>query len=112
MSGQATRMEKNSRRVLIASWKRGDVPRWRIDFWLRAFSVNVYLASWMYAESGRYGTAFSHLLLSVALWPFFLRPQRFGEGFLFRVRAAKTFLLDAVFGKAGGHTVIEKDATA
>jgi glycosyltransferase involved in cell wall biosynthesis len=95
MSRNAPRMKRNSGRVLRRAWHAGAVPRWRLDFWLRAAAVHYFLVAWTHHGDGFRVRALLYLLTSLALWPFFLRPRLIFEPPLFRLRALAHFLLPA-----------------
>jgi len=92
MSKNAPRMKRNSGLVLRRAWQAGAVPRWRFTFWLRAAAIHYFLVAWTHFDDGFLGRAWLYLLISMALWPCFLRADLVAEPPLFRLRAAAHFL--------------------
>lgn len=98
MSKNADRMKRNSRRVIGKAFGRGLVPRWRLDFWLKVLSFNWVQCAWMYQDQKCHLRAAGEMAASLLTWPWFLRPARLNEPFLFRIRAVRRFLWDALHG--------------
>jgi glycosyltransferase involved in cell wall biosynthesis len=92
MSKNAPRMKRNSGLVLRQAWRAGAVPRVRVFFWLRAAAIHYFLVAWTHFDDGLRGRAWIYLLISIAVWPVFLRPGLVAEPPLFRLRAALHFL--------------------
>jgi hypothetical protein len=92
MSKNAPRMKRNSGLVLRRAMESGAVPRWNLVFWHRAASIHYFLVAWTHFHDGLRLRAWFYLLLSVGLWPIFLRPGLVAEPPLFRLRAAFHFL--------------------
>ena len=95
MSKNAPRMKQNSQRVLTRAWRSGAVSRIAVPFWLRVFAIHYFLVAWTHFDDGLRASALRYWLISVALWPWFLRPRRVFEPPLFRLRALRHFLLPA-----------------
>lgn len=92
MSKNAPRMKRNSGLVLRRAWRAGAVSRLHVAFWLRAAAIHYFLVAWTHLDDGLRLRAWLYLLVSVALWPVFLRPGRVSEPALFRLRAALHFI--------------------
>jgi len=92
MSKNAPRMKRNSGLVLRRAWQAAAVPRWNLPFWLRAASIHYFLVAWTHFDDRWRIRAWLYLLVSVALWPFFLRPSLVAEPPFFRLRALAHFL--------------------
>ena len=95
MSKNAPRMKQNSQCVITRAWRSGAVSRWAAPFWLRVWAIHYFLVAWTHFDDGLRARALRYWLLSVALWPVFLRPRRVFEQPLFRLRALRHFLLPA-----------------
>lgn len=93
MSKNAVRMKRNSFSVLKKALQNGVVSRTEAGLWLRAFSVHYFQSAWTHFDEGKRGHALGYLTLSGLLWPLYLRPGRFSERPLFRLRALAHFLL-------------------
>jgi hypothetical protein len=93
MSKNAPRMKQNSQRVLTHAWRSGAVSRLAVPFWLRVFAIHYFLVAWTHFDDGLRAPALRYWLISMALWPVFLRPRRVFEPPLFRLRALAHFLL-------------------
>lgn len=93
MSKNAVRMKQNSRAVMLKAWKSNAVSRLDIFFWLQAFSVHFFQIAWTHFDAGLRAKAFLYLGISALLWPLFLRPTRFFEPPLFRLRTLARFFL-------------------
>jgi glycosyltransferase involved in cell wall biosynthesis len=100
MSKNAERMKRNSRRVIRKAFDQALVPRWQLAFWLRVFAFNRFQCAWMYRDQGSRGMAVAEMLASLATWPWFWCPSRLNEPVLFRIRALRRFLWEAVRGRA------------
>lgn len=92
MSKNAPRMKRNSGLVLRRAWCAGAVSRWRFAFWLRAASIHYFLVAWTHFDDGLRLRAWLYLIISVILWPAFVRADRVAEPPLFRLRAVAQFL--------------------
>jgi glycosyltransferase involved in cell wall biosynthesis len=99
MSKNAERMKRNSRRVIRKAFDRAWVPRWRLDFWLKVVAFNRFQCAWMYRDQRSHMLAVAEMLASLAKWPWFGRPSRLNEPRLFRVRALRRFLWEALRGR-------------
>jgi glycosyltransferase involved in cell wall biosynthesis len=91
MSKNAPRMKQNSRAVLLKAWRAGAVPRARVPFWLRVFSVHYFQIAWTHFDGGYRARAFAYLAASVLLWPIHLSTEQIFEPPLFRLRALANF---------------------
>ena len=96
MSKAAVRMKRNSQAVLRNAWQRGDVSRWNIRFWTRAFSVHFAQVAWTHCDEGMLARAFGYLATSVALHPVFRDPRLISEPRFFRLRAFAHFVAKSV----------------
>jgi glycosyltransferase involved in cell wall biosynthesis len=90
MSKNAERMKQNSRAVIVKALRSG-AARWDFPFWLQVFSVHFFQIAWTHFDARQRIRAILYLGASVVLWPIFLRPERFFEPPLFRLRAAWNF---------------------
>ncbi len=93
MSKNAMRMKRNSRDVILKAWRAQAVSRLDLAFWLRVFSVHFFQIAWTHFDAGLRFRAFGYLFISILLWPFFVRPAKFFEPPLFRIRALANFCL-------------------
>jgi GT2 family glycosyltransferase len=96
MSKNADRMKRNTRRVIRSAYDRGTVSRWRLAFWLKVLAFNRFQCAWMYRDQRSHGMALTEMLASIAMWPWFGHPHRLNEPLLFRLRALRRFLWEAV----------------
>jgi len=94
MSKNADRMKRNMQTVMAKTRRNEIVSRWNVLFWLRVQSYLHYQTSLLLNYEGRVAEAVKDLILSVALWPFFLTPTRFNEPTLFRLRRLAHYFLD------------------
>jgi glycosyltransferase involved in cell wall biosynthesis len=101
MSKNADRMKRNSRRVIRKAFDQALVPRWQVPFWLRVLAFNRFQCAWMYRDQGRHARALAEMSASLATWPWFGDPSQLNEPVLFRVRALRRFLWEALRGSAG-----------
>lgn len=100
MSKNAIRMQSNMRRTLAKARAARVVSPWNLCFWTRAHSFLHYETAWMFRDAGDYKPAIRELFLSLVKCPFFLRPHRLNENYLFRVRSLAQFLREALTGKS------------
>jgi len=98
MSKNADRMKRNTRRVIRKAFIAGLVGRWRLVFWLQVLAFNRFQCAWMYQDQKRHLRAAGEMVASLLTWPWFLRPAELNEPALFRVRALRRFLWEAVHG--------------
>jgi glycosyltransferase involved in cell wall biosynthesis len=100
MSKNAARMRTNMLRVLEKARAAGVVNSRDALFWARAHGFLHYQTAWMFRDAGDYKSALRELMLSLLKCPFFLRPHRLNENYLFRVRSLAQFLREALTGKS------------
>jgi glycosyltransferase involved in cell wall biosynthesis len=98
MSRHADRMKTNMRRVIDKAWAARLASRFDVPFWLQVLSMNAYEVAWMHHDEGRSLRALAGLARSAALWPVFWNHRAVAEPLLFRIRAARHFLLGALRG--------------
>jgi GT2 family glycosyltransferase len=91
MSTHADRMKANTGRVIKKAYQNRLAPHRCICLWLRVLAFFHFQTAWMYFEEGRLATAVRAMVLSLALYPWFLRPREFNEPALFRLRALLRF---------------------
>ena len=102
MSKNAPRMKQNSRTVMLKAWRANAVPRTDLPFWICAFSVHFFQIAWTHFDAGLRLRGFGYLAISQLLCPFFLRPERFFEPPLFRLRTFAKFCLRTVIERHPG----------
>lgn len=91
MSTHTDRMKANTRRVFQKAYRSGVISRFDC-FWLQVLSFQYFQTAWMYHGEGRRLNALGDLILSILLWPVFLKPDRLNEPSFFRLRTAALFL--------------------
>ena len=92
MSRNGDRMRENMRKALQKAREEQGV--WREPFfWLRVAAYFRAQNAWMLYPEGRRWEAVRDMVVSLLLWPFFLRPSRLNEPVLFRVRSLARFVL-------------------
>ncbi len=101
MSGNCDRMRDNIRKVLRKT-RSGQGREQRRLFWLRVAAYDRVQSAWMLYPNGRRWEAMGSVLVSLLLWPFFLRPAALGEPVFFRIRSLARFALRPRPGRLPG----------
>lgn len=86
MSTVATRMKVNMLKVLRKARADKGAKGEPVN-WAKAHSFLYFQTACMYHNKNAAWAAISDLVRSFVLWPFFLRPHKLNENFLFRVRS-------------------------
>jgi len=95
MSTVATRMRTNMLKVLRKAREDKDAGGGSVN-WARAHSFLYFQTACMYHNKNASKAAIADLTRSLFLWPFFLRPHRLNENFLFRARSFARFLVSGL----------------
>ena len=93
MSHHGERQSATMRAVLRKAWQAAAVPRWRLDFWVRAAAIYFFQSALMAHDEGHRFTAVRKLLASVLCWPWFGQPGSLEQPAGFRARALARSLL-------------------
>ncbi|MGY8656410.1 MAG: glycosyltransferase family 2 protein [Verrucomicrobiia bacterium] len=97
MSTVATRMKTNMLKVLAKARSEDSAARRKSINWTKAHSFLFFQTACMYHNKGATFSALRDLIHSAVLWPFFLKPHRLNENYLFRSRSLIRFLLSGIF---------------
>ena len=102
MSADSDRQTAAIRKVLGKAQASGVVPKWDFPFWARTWSIYHYQKSTMLWNRDRRWEARKHLLASLLIWPWFLRPGRLGKPLFFRIRRLASWMLKRHGAANGG----------
>jgi len=92
MSKNSDRMRKAMRTVILRAYQAERRPWTRFPFWLSVAAYFHLQNAWMLYDEGRQREALRDVIISLMLWPGFLRPSKLDEPVLFRVRSLARFL--------------------